>query len=109
MSLQQSIAGQLKKAQRVALQPWCDFVLCLNADFLLAWRQHAGCQGTSQAYLGCVCRSHIFYDRGDGSLQVGQKVDADQNLDWDVGFWRVTVDLFILLVCVLIWIAMALA
>ena len=46
-----------------------------------------------------------FYDRGDGSLQVGQKVDADQNLDWDVGVWRVTVDLFILLVCVLIWIA----
>ena len=32
-------------------------------------------------------------------------MDADQNLDWDVGFWRVTVDLFILLVCVLIWIA----
>ena len=47
----------------------------------------------------------FFYDRGDGSLQVGQKVDADQNLDWDVGVWRVTVDLFILLVCVLIWIA----
>jgi hypothetical protein len=34
---------------------------------------------------------------------VGQKVDADQNLDWDVGVWLVTVDLFVLLVCVLIW------
>ena len=29
----------------------------------------------------------------------------DQNLDRDVGVWLVTVDLFVLLVCVLIWIA----
>ena len=29
----------------------------------------------------------------------------DQNLDWDVGVRLVTVDLFVLLVCVLIWIA----
>ena len=90
--------------QRVALQPWCDFVLCLNADLLLAWRQHAGCLGASQAHLGCVCRSDIFYDCGDGSLQVGQKVDEDQNLDRDVGVWPFTVDLFVLLVCILIWI-----
>ena len=44
-----------------------------------------------------------FYDRGDGSLQVGQKVDADQNFDRDNGVRLVTVDLFVLLVCVLIW------
>ena len=101
-----------QKAQRVALQPWCDFVLCLDPDLLLAWRQHAGCQGAFQAHLGCVCRPDIFYDRGDGSLKVGQKVDADQNLDRDVGVRLVTVDLFVLLVCVLIWtawISMALA
>ena len=32
-------------------------------------------------------------------------MDEDQNLDWDVGVRLVTVDLFALLVCVLIWIA----
>ena len=32
-------------------------------------------------------------------------MDEDQNLDSDVGFRLVTVDLFVLLVCVLIWIA----
>ena len=94
-----------QKAQRVALQPWSNFILCIDADLLLAWHQHVGCQGTSKAHLGCLCSFDIFYDHCDGSLQVGQKVDADQNLDWDVGVWRVTVDLFILLVCVLIWIA----
>ena len=36
---------------------------------------------------------------------MGQKVDEDQNLDWDVGIRLVTVDLFVLLVCVLIYIA----
>ena len=93
------------KAQRVALQPWSDFILCLDADLLLAWHQHVGCQGASQAHFGCICRFDIFYDRGDGSLQVGQKVDEDQNLDWDVGVRLFTVDLFVLLVCLLIWIA----
>ena len=32
-------------------------------------------------------------------------MDEVQNLDWDVGVRLVTVDLFVLLVCVLIWIA----
>ena len=72
---------------------------------LLAWRQYVGCQGASQAHLGCVFRFDIFCDRGDGSLQMGQKVDADQNLDRDIGIWLITVDLFVQLVCVLIWIA----
>ena len=36
---------------------------------------------------------------------MGQKVDADQNLDRDVGVRPVTVNLFALLVCVLIWTA----
>ena len=94
----------MQKAQRVALQPWCDFGLCLNADLFLAWRQHADCQGASQANLVCVSRSDIFYDCGEVSLQVGQKMDEDQNLDCDVSFRLVTVDLFVLLVCVLIWI-----
>ena len=71
----------------------------------MAWRQHASCQGETQAHLGFICRSDIIYDRGDRSLQVGQKVDADQNLDMDVGVQLVTFDLFVLLVCVLIWIA----
>ena len=77
MGLQKTIGGQLKKAQRVALQPRSDFVLCLDAHILLAWREHVGGQRASQAHLGCVCRFDIFYDRGDGSLQVGQKVDAN--------------------------------
>ena len=89
----------------MALQPWCDLVLCLNADLLLVRIQHAGCQEGCQAHLDCVCRADIFFDCGDGSLQVEQKVDEDQNLDWDVGVRLVTVDLFILLVYVLIWIA----
>ena len=53
-------------------------------------------------HLGCVCRFDVFYDRGDGSLQVGQKVDANKNLNRDVDLWLVTLDLFVLLVCVLI-------
>ena len=66
-----------RKAQRVVLQPWSDFILCLDADLLLAWHKHVGCQGAPKAHLGYVCRFDIFYDRSDGSLQVGQKVDAD--------------------------------
>ena len=31
-------------------------------------------------------------------------MDEDQNLDRDVGVWPFTVDLFVLLVCILIWI-----
>ena len=36
---------------------------------------------------------------------MGQKVDAGQSVDFDVGVLYLTVDLFVLLVFVLIWIA----
>ena len=65
------------KSAKSCFKPWCDFVLCLDADLLLAWCQYVGYQGAAQARLGCVSLFDIFYDRGDGSLQMGQKVDSD--------------------------------
>ena len=107
MRLQQSIAGQLKKRKELlynlgAISSYASMLTFFWHGFsiLVAKKREA-----AQAHLGCVCRSDIFYDRGDGLLGVGQKVDADQNLDRDVGIRLVTVDLFVLLVCVLIWTA----
>ena len=57
-----------QKTQRVALQPRSDFVLCLDADILLAWHRYAPCAGEAQTHFGCVRRVDVVFDIGDGTL-----------------------------------------
>ena len=95
MRLQQSIAGQLKKRKELLYNLGAISSYASMLTFFWHGVSMLGCQGASLAHLGYVRLADIFYECGDGSLRVGQKVDEDQNLDLDVGVWLVTVDLFV--------------
>ena len=77
MRFQQSIAGQLKKRKELLYNLGAMSSYASMLTFFWHGVSMLVAKEVSQAHLGCVCRFDVFYDRGDGSLQVGQKVDAD--------------------------------
>ena len=63
--------NSVAKTEGIALQPWRNFFLHVDADIPLAWKHDLVVQAAAKAYAGFICGFHfVFYPR-DGALQVG--------------------------------------